>query len=118
MPRGTHLAAFPTIPPLRWSSRFTRGVPVPRPRSTSRRTTRSRAPQIHGTQFCWDAVPPGFRRRRIGPGTEFLRQGYPAVEVFVLRDGVVKLVDSAADGRGTIVGLRMRESIHGVGPAL
>ena len=51
--------------------------------------------------------------RTSGPGTELLRQGTPADDVYLIHEGVVKLVWADSKGRQTIVGLRFCRSFLG-----
>jgi CRP/FNR family transcriptional regulator len=51
--------------------------------------------------------------RTYGPGAELLQQGAPADDVYLIHEGVVKLVWADLKGRQTIVGLRFSESFLG-----
>jgi len=56
--------------------------------------------------------------RTYGPGTELLQQGTPADEVYLIREGLVKLVWTEPKGRQGIVGLRWRGYLLGVPSAI
>ena len=56
--------------------------------------------------------------RTYGPGTELLQQGTPADEIYLIREGLVKLVWSEPNGRQGIVGIRWRGYLLGVPPAI
>jgi CRP-like cAMP-binding protein len=56
--------------------------------------------------------------RTYGPGTELLQQGTPADEVYLILDGLVKLVWTEPKGKQGIVGLRSRGYLLGVPPAI
>src|SRR4029078_7764306 len=56
--------------------------------------------------------------RTYGPGTELLQQGTPADEIYLMREGLVKLVWSEPNGRQGIVGLRWRGYLLGVPPVI
>jgi CRP-like cAMP-binding protein len=51
--------------------------------------------------------------RTYGPGAELLQQGEPADDVYLIHEGVVKLVWADVKGRQTIVGLRFSGSFLG-----
>jgi len=51
--------------------------------------------------------------RTYGPGAELLQQGTPTDDVYLIREGVVKLVWADSKGRQTIVGLRFTGSFLG-----
>ncbi len=94
---------------------------MPLPRQPRHRAEDVCPPPFHscdGAEPSWLRLPRGFARRQVAAGSEILRQGYPGGEVVLLCEGVVKLVHSAADGRTTIVGLRLRGSFLGVGGCL
>jgi CRP-like cAMP-binding protein len=52
------------------------------------------------------------------PGTGLLHQGATTTAVFLLEQGVVKVVRAQTDGREVIVGLRAADSVLGVSSAL
>jgi CRP/FNR family transcriptional regulator len=56
--------------------------------------------------------------RTYGPGSELLQQGTPADEIYLIRDGLVKLVWTEPKGRQSIVGLRWRGYLLGVPSAI
>jgi len=56
--------------------------------------------------------------RTYGPGTELLQQGTPADEIYLIREGLVKLVWTEPKGKQGIVGLRWRGYLLGVPPAI
>jgi CRP-like cAMP-binding protein len=56
--------------------------------------------------------------RTYGPGTELLQQGTPADEIYLIREGLVKLVWTEPKGRQGIVGLRWRGYLLGVPPVI
>jgi CRP-like cAMP-binding protein len=61
-----------------------------------------------------NAAPP----RQFPVGTELFRQGFPAEEVLLLDEGVVKLIRLEDDGRQLIVGLHSAGSILGAAPVV
>jgi CRP-like cAMP-binding protein len=56
--------------------------------------------------------------RTYGPGSELLQQGTPADEIYLIHEGLVKLVWTEQQGRQTIVGLRWRGYLLGVPSAI
>jgi len=56
--------------------------------------------------------------RTYGPGMELLQQGTPADEIYLIRDGLIKLVWTEPKGKQGIVGLRSRGYLLGVPPAI
>jgi len=56
--------------------------------------------------------------RSYGPGSELLEQGAPADDVFLIHDGIVKLVWTEPKGKQTILGLRWNGYLLGVPSAI
>jgi len=56
--------------------------------------------------------------RTYGPGSELLQQGTPADEIYLVHEGLVKLVWIEPRGRQSIVGLRWRGHLLGVPSAI
>lgn len=60
----------------------------------------------------------GIDHHRYARGAHLLEQGFGARKVGLVRMGLVKLAQTAPNGRSAIVGLRGRDALLGVGPAL
>src|SRR5262245_13189463 len=56
--------------------------------------------------------------RTYGPGSELLQQGTPADEIYLIHEGLVKLLWTEPKGRQSIVGLRWRGYLLGVPSAI
>jgi CRP-like cAMP-binding protein len=88
-------------------------------------TMRPRHGQVgYGTRHCphpiqhsersWESMLVDFPVRSFARGKDLLAQGQEPSSVFLLRDGLVKLVQISDDGRGTIVGIRRSGSLLGL----
>lgn len=56
--------------------------------------------------------------RSYGPGSELLQQGLPVDEIYIIHEGIAKLVWTDARGKQTILGLRWPGSLLGVPSAV